>query len=764
VNFLPISGVTKVYGGPNVGLTTVATTAYTVGQWNHARIVVEEKTKEEMTETETYQPMSLYINGTLIKKDVSLTLNANDKLKGGKDNGSGGFRFNIGGDSSTVAYVADAVLTESDSNEAPEMPSLASVDGKYRVSGSGVNLASKATTVADLQQTGLAVRAYAAGDTTMATALADDYVLVGGETIVVEDTANKRYTYYTSVMKTTTIMGIVEDGSSDKISLGNHFTASKDETGYAGKPGASIKLTVTPTTNENGTTSTTNTYFDVTGATLMDVNTPEYAVLEFGINPGSQSFAFFTEQSANIFNTTQIATINRAVVKNKWNKVALVIKNGSTADNATQRSTIYSSYTVGSAMESVHTADLYINGSKVIADGELKAYGYKWTTNGYTRTATCLRIKSHLTTAGDAIYVDDLHLYEMDCYDEEDFTAAMPSITSKNEKRAIIGGNTIRIGATDVTVDDFNVPEGCTATVYTDSTYSAVSTSALEEGNVITVCDGKAVSYYTVTDILYDLDVYDELKASWGNASYSSIEGTDGAGDTAVSAKLSADTKQGNVFFYKNWDVSKFGFDKYTVYQADVKFGENGSSFFVGSNEHDKISPSILRTNPKIKDGWNTITIVSAADGGATNVYINGIYDCSGTSLVTRDNYDSKYTQLRFIAFAASNTDRDNAVVSLDNILVYTTDIAPEFGDTISGSCTADTGATFTAGCDYGTLVVAAYKGDDMIEAKYIDITADQNTITLNTAEATQYVGFVWDNMTKLGPMCESLKVSVPAN
>ncbi|MBQ7901693.1 MAG: hypothetical protein IJ365_07015, partial [Clostridia bacterium] len=259
-------------------------------------------------------------------------------------------------------------------------------------------------------------------------------------------------------------------------------------------------------------------------------------------------------------------------------------------------------------------------------------------------------------------------------------------------------------------------------------------------------------------NVIYSLDSYDELAGTWGNAAYSSTAGTDGYDDTAISA-VSTSVKERNVFLSEVWDVSKFGDDKYVVYQVDVKFGPNGDNFFVATNGHQHVSSTVYKTNPKIKtDDWNTTTVVSEADGGATKVYINGIYDCSGKSYVTRDNYPSTINCIRFVSYASDENDLTNTVASYDNILVYTTDTPPKFADELlTGAYSADSGATYTTACNYGALIVAAYNGDTMLDVRYINLTDKQNTVTLNVDGATKYKGFVWNSMTNIKPMCAML-------
>lgn len=243
----------------------------------------------------------------------------------------------------------------------------------------------------------------------------------------------------------------------------------------------------------------------------------------------------------------------------------------------------------------------------------------------------------------------------------------------------------------------------------------------------------------------------------WFKANLSSVAGADGYDDTAIAAV--SNTTDGDVFLSQAWNQSKFGEDKYVVYQADVKFGSNGDYFFVATNGHNPISPSVYKNNPKIKtNDWNTITVVSEADGGTTKVYINGIYDSSGKSYVTRDNYASVVNCIRFVTYAADKNDHTSNVVSYDNVLVYTTDVSPMLSEELlTGSYSADSGAVYTASCDYGVLVVAAYQGDVMLAAQCVELNKRQRKATLKTEGATKYVGYVWNGMTEMKPMCPSV-------
>lgn len=263
-------------------------------------------------------------------------------------------------------------------------------------------------------------------------------------------------------------------------------------------------------------------------------------------------------------------------------------------------------------------------------------------------------------------------------------------------------------------------------------------------------------NYVEQNNIVYSLDSYDELSNAWGNAKYSSIAGVDGYDDTAITTSLSGTAN--NVFLYKTWDVTKFGDDKYVIYKVDVKFGPNAKNFCMATNTNRRLSPVVEKSNPKLKqDDWNTITVVSEADGGNTKVYINGIYDCSGKSDMMRDNYNSSFNQIRFLTYANDESDTVSTVVSYDNAMAYTSKSYPKLAENmITVSFDSATGATYTANCNYGILAVASYMGNTMIDIQYINLSDKNRSITMNTADAEYYMGYVWHDMKNIRPMCES--------
>ena len=180
----------------------------------------------------------------------------------------------------------------------------------------------------------------------------------------------------------------------------------------------------------------------------------------------------------------------------------------------------------------------------------------------------------------------------------------------------------------------------------------------------------------------------------------------------------------------------------------------------LGPNLTSAISRNIKSTNPRIKDGWNRITAVSNAETGATKVYINGIYDSELTSELKKG---AGKNTLRLIAYAKNSADIENEVISLDNVYVYRANTELTFDAPVTGSYSAEEGAIFTADCGYGTLLVAAYNGDNMIEAKYINVTADNKTLTLKSKGATEYRAFIWNNINDIKPMYDFIPVT-PTN
>ena len=254
-----------------------------------------------------------------------------------------------------------------------------------------------------------------------------------------------------------------------------------------------------------------------------------------------------------------------------------------------------------------------------------------------------------------------------------------------------------------------------------------------------------------------------EQFGGWSKATASQTEGPDGGDDTAAMIKANNDSGDGDdVYTGLFWDSNLYGFEKYVVYQADVRFGANASRFQIGSTGHERISDIISASNPKLKDGWNRITVVSEADTGINKTYINGIYDHTYESAIHRVDYNN-YNTIRIIAYAKDKTDTKTEVISLDNVLVFRTNIEQVYGAPVTGSYSAEVGATFTADCGYGTLLVAAYNGDDMIEAKYINVTADNKTLTLKSEGATEYRAFIWNNINDIKPMYDFIPVT-PTN
>ena len=286
------------------------------------------------------------------------------------------------------------------------------------------------------------------------------------------------------------------------------------------------------------------------------------------------------------------------------------------------------------------------------------------------------------------------------------------------------------------------------------------------DGSEIYIDNLRVYEYTTIENpisydkiLIYSENDYDTLNDNWHKCTASSTTGPDGGDDTAVLLK-SDNSDGGDMYVEYSWNKNIYGMAKYVIYEADVKLGTNVKSFKFGANQHEAICNEIKSTNPRIKSGWNKITIVSEADNGSNKVYINGIYDHSIESKVKRNPYDTKYNVMRFIGYMIDNKDTESEVLSLDNLMVYRTNDEPVYNEPVTGTYSAQTGATYTANCDYGTLVVAAFNGEEMMDVQYINITSGEKSITLKAEGATEYMAFILNNIDDISPMDDALVLS----
>ncbi|MBQ7901724.1 MAG: hypothetical protein IJ365_07170, partial [Clostridia bacterium] len=452
LNFAPTTDWQSAICGPDAGIATI-TQSFGDGviknnRWNNVRIVVKEKTAEDIVKDNYYQPMRMYINGKEIEGDVGtivkldddgykFRLHTSDYLHPEATNPTGyfakGFRFTLVAPSggSATAYVTDVKKYGSDGIGAPVMPAIESISGVYTVDqSSGLISGEKAVTVGDITADGYSVRIYE--DSTMETIIDNSSaILREGNVIVVADDTNKLYSYYTYGNKNM-LYEFTEGTITQTVSNGKKSVYTD---GIGGKSDPVMKIARTA-----DAVGSKETYFDIvydadrsdgtyesdmSKADFMTKDTAKYVVLEMDYYPtdAANRFSIAGHQSVELTATSNyISKLN----KNQWNKIALVVSNNCDDSNPSPGETTYTSY---SALPSnIHTYQLFINGT-LAEEGSMKKFGYHWKNTSDRRECFFRIALASTTDAACDVYLDNIKLYDTNTVDCTEYAEIYGRIT-----------------------------------------------------------------------------------------------------------------------------------------------------------------------------------------------------------------------------------------------------------------------------------------------------------------------------------------------
>ncbi|MBQ7901404.1 MAG: leucine-rich repeat protein [Clostridia bacterium] len=253
------------------------------------------------------------------------------------------------------------------------------------------------------------------------------------------------------------------------------------------------------------------------------------------------------------------------------------------------------------------------------------------------------------------------------------------------------------------------------------------------------------------------------------NGSLRPAVGADGEYDTAYEV-YSTVASQNNAFISgPNYDRTLFAKRAYTVFEADVKFGEEANYMMFGSNQHSPMSQRVNKNSALTTDDWNKVVTVVDYNTGTSKTYVNGILCGENTSSLWKDGgQDSNgniCTSTRFVVYATA--DDTKAAAYIDNMAIYATDVNPadSYATPLTASAyDAANGVTFTVAdsvkaLDSHAIIVAAYDADGKLAG---NITVGEDSVTVAPVEgAVKYVGFVWNTAFGLVPI--SGKIAVDA-
>ena len=710
----------------------------------------------------------LYMNGTKIQeKDMTITESTSyttgtnfnqtlDKLL---------FQFYDGNaDNARSVYIDDMKIYTTDTDPGASSSAELADGSKYYVDSIAKKICyTEAITLNDIKASNPYLEFVAFDDAAYTTQIADSVTLKRGSVVTVK-ADNGLYTTYTVVDPSI----IYEQTNAAGFTTKYNATYTDETADLAGKTNAAY-VKADRTASNSG-----QTYIQVSYGKYMTIDTPEYVVLSLNVLPTAASVFNIGSHGGN---GLLAGSINGNLVRNQWNKVIIVMENGSTEEVPNPAETIYTS--CKEAMNnSPHKSYAYVNGSLVCSG--VTQFGMHWN-DGSDRPEQIFRILTEDKSANGAsvTYIDDLVLREVNTIDVAALTA-MPELPAI-EGLSVVGSSITIDG--DVAVS--TLPEG--VTVYTDATCTTkVTEGNLVNGYEVAYTDGKDVSYYTIElpadKIFADYSEYNSKWAKISNGTTEAATGIDGdengaylvystsredkptgkEDNPATPNDESIDAAQHNAFYgLGTYTAEFFGERPYSIFSVDFKLGADFEHMFFGSNQHQPISSAVTYSDPRLVDGWNNFVCVVDYETNKSITYVNGIPSTPINSVVGKD---LKYNSIRLVVYdrgkeEGNANDATVPVATFDNIKVYASVTNP-FAAPLTYEATAEN-VTFTA-CDYikngydYVAIAAAFDANNNLVGN-VAIGTDTVTIAKN-AGATYYMGYIWNSTTGLIPVTAAVR------
>ena len=672
LNVAPNGNATGIAVGPNAGLFSVSSSAFVKNRWNNVRIVVEEKTADEMQASGTYQPMTLYVNGVLVGEHAS-DLAGGDKDAVGTQAYGKGFRFSIKGSKNVVVgYVADVNLYTSDVNEAPDVAAIAS-GSNYTVEANQI-ISDGTAIVADLATDDATDTIVAYEDDTFGTILADDALLAPGNVIVTK-TADGAYNAYDIVSENVNTLYYANDGTLPSALKANVTTVS----GIGGKSkedkSAFVESDAAQAYDGNIMINLSNFY----------TKSKKYLVMEANMNPVDAEY----DMKGVSVHTNGHAVVAAAHELNigEWNKYLMYVD-----------------------FEANKTY-VYVNGELVGENAPAAAVSADKATlrfcfNGVMEGEVPNRVAYPLS-----LYVDDMTWYETDTAPDGVALTAKPELAPSD--KYILTEGKIFAQATTTVADIKALNKG--AKVYKNISMDAYADDSELIGlGMVIVLEGanKAISSYPVTvdysETELDLRTGDDKYPfpSVGNGVVETVAGIGGKDESdKVQSITVTSSGNGDTFLsLKSWgNVVKTGADNsvtptwdksdyngYLVIEFSI-FNIDNTNVSVVTTQSTGVSANVANYLPQNR--WSRVKVVyNALDGdeneGKAITYVDGVqaggWTTSGFGKMA--GYATNNYMRNDIRLSIKGGTKDQISSYVDDIRVYETPVlrAQEFIDFVA--------------------------------------------------------------------------------
>ena len=664
LNVAPDGNATALAVGPDAGLFTVNSAAFIKNRWNNVRVVVEEKSADEMAESQKYQTMYLYINGVFVGEGAS-DLAGNDKTTIGSHSYGKGFRFSIKGRKNVeIGYISDVKLYASDENVAPDVATI--VNGSNYTVADNKIFSDGTATVADLVTDNSTDIIKAYGDDAFDTMLANDAVLVPGNVIVTK-TSDGAYNAYDVADENVNILYYANDGTLPSVAKTNITTVS----GIGGKSSndKSIFLESDPAQQYDGNImiSLNNFY----------TKSKRYLVMEANVNPVDTEYDM-TGVTVNTNGHAVVAASHKLNV-GEWNKYLMYV------DFEANKTFVYAN---GKLLgENVPAAALF-NANATL----------RFCFNGVLEGVVPNRIAYPIS-----LYVDDMVWYETDTAPDGVVLSSRPEL-APSDKYVVTEGKLFAHATTTVADikavnKDARVFKNANMTTYAED-------SELVSLGMVIVLEGKnkAVSAYPVT-----VDYSEkQLDLRTGDAGYALPNVSNGSGEVAggIGGKDANDmslpiivTSSGNgdtFIALKSWgNVVKTGADNsvtpswdksdyngYLVVEFSILNIDN-NTVNVATTQSAVVSANIANYLPQNR--WARVKVVyNSLDGDANEgkalTYINGVQ--AGGWTVSSFGKLAKYATNNYMSndvrISIKGGTKDKISSYVDDIRVYETPVLRE--------------------------------------------------------------------------------------
>ena len=610
------------------------------GQWNNIRAVVNIDSAVLDKAPYRYPDVMLYVNGKGYDISAGTTNSQITSYNPGRMIFSAEKLF----DKTQDIYWDDLVIYKTNEDPgAQKMPVIENGNG-YTVSGKTITDNVPISSITTKNSTQLRVF----DDSSLTSVLDSNASLNPGNIIIAADDTNNLYSTYKVKQTLKAYTNGREISGLSAIEKVRYVASYHD--GYKGKPDGDIALMV-----DNTNAETKEAIYYTFSNYIMNSNTAKYLVVELEYLPEQNSDSFSLRTSGHYpvtpllrdTNSTKTDSINK-IIANKWNKITYVIENRHITDGTSYSST---AVTEAEAKKGKHLLTMFVNGEKVLSNYSMPYWGITWS----NRTGNFLRIgyaSNGPEKSTDTIsLLDNLRVYEMSSFDENDFMS-QPKIIENENSMYKVQGNTITVYSEFSTkVSELKSDKPATIKVFTDSSLvnKMSGSEQLGSGNVVAISNGNGVYYYNIKSqsIGNNYFVYADTKEQWTNLNTTNnvIDNPVGKPNGNGALSLAANTTE-SIKCWSGFNGSGNVITEFNVYANQT----SNIQLSAGTMNFGNIQ---LNANK-----WNKVTLYANDNG--VKLYLNGVIINSYTSIL---DYSSSL-----------NLTSDNNVV-IDDLKSFATDV-----------------------------------------------------------------------------------------